>query len=133
MLATDSRQCPAGNFLREGSLAIKGCSDVLGSEGRHLGALAQGGIPDRGCPLGTDQLGSLGRSTSFRQLAQSAKSGSTETAEEQGETTGGSGRRSGEGGNAKDGRSSSFTTISREREVVDLPLSLPLPLPLPCL
>ncbi|BDA47608.1 probable transcription factor MYBS2 at N-terminal half [Coccomyxa sp. Obi] len=113
--ATHARPLPR-NFLREGSVAIKGCSDVLGSEGRHLGALAQGSIPDRGCPLGTERLESLGRTTSFRQLARSPKSASGGTVEEQGETTGGSGGRSGEGGNAKGGLSSSFTTISRERK-----------------
>ncbi len=100
----------------------KGCSDALGSEGRHLGALSQGSIPDRGCPLGSERLGSLDRTTSFRQLAHSAKS---DSAGDQGGTTGGSRGRSGEGGNAKDGRSSSFTTISREREVVDFSLPLP--------
>lgn len=133
MPTTDNCQCPAGNFLREGSLTINGCSDVLGSECRHLGALAQGSIPDRGCPSGSERLGSLGKTASFRQLAQSPKSGSAGTVEEQGETTGGgrgrsgSGGPSGEGGNAGDGRSSSFATVSREREVVNFAL------PLPCL
>ncbi|CAL8471951.1 g11493 [Coccomyxa elongata] len=115
--ATHARPMPR-NFLREGSLTINGCSDGLGSECRHLGALAQGSIPDRSCPSGSERLGSLGRTASFWQLAQSPKSGCAGTTEEQGETTGGSrgcsgsGGRSGEGGNAKNACSSSFTTIS---------------------
>ncbi len=84
-----------------------------GSEGRQAGASAHDGSM-RACPL-SERLGSGGRLSSFRQLAQSPK---TSGVEDQGETTGGSGGRSAgeQGPPSKEARSSSCT-ITTNRQV----------------
>lgn len=98
--------------MRDGLLARNGPSDLGVSEGRHMPAHDSN---LRACPLGNDRLGSGGRISSFRQLAQSPR---TSGQEDQGETTAGSGGRSGgDRGATKDGRSSSCTITNRDQLV----------------